>query len=399
MERLLTGAKVTIFLENDHLIMYGSTTESAGCVLRGVMNLNLQEQVKLKSINLKFSGKMIVSWTEGRGSERSFTEVREVISHNWSFLPRQAKIHTLQPGNYSYEFELPIPGDMPESSYIHNFYVVEYGLKATIERSSFLPNMVHRKKVHISRKLQPFSSETQDPITLSNQWLHKLDYEITLPSKVYTHGDKVPITIKITPLTESLSVRHLSISLKEYMICRAGQPQFNHRSRVHSRVVASLRDAEFGQTTGNSGEWKKTEVLKLPTSSSDLQCDLQNDLVRIRHKVKFVLSLENSDGHISELRGTLPVSIFSFNNQGLPTYEETWRSLPYDPSIMVALLQHSNSSALSPNISTLTSNILDLTHLRQLPSYHSIANSPITPLIDSNGLPPTYDELMLCLSH
>lgn len=66
MDKLRSHAKVKIHVENENLIMYGSATESPGCVLRGVMNLDLQETTKIKSITLDMVGKMTVSWTEGK---------------------------------------------------------------------------------------------------------------------------------------------------------------------------------------------------------------------------------------------------------------------------------------------------------------------------------------------
>ena len=53
-ERLLR-----IDLETDQLVMYGSKTQSSGCVLRGVVSLNLPQPTKVKAITLKFSGNII----------------------------------------------------------------------------------------------------------------------------------------------------------------------------------------------------------------------------------------------------------------------------------------------------------------------------------------------------
>jgi hypothetical protein len=68
MDKLRSHAKVKIHVENENLIMYGSAMESSGCVLRGVMNLQLQETTKVKSIGLEVIGKMTISWTEGKDS-------------------------------------------------------------------------------------------------------------------------------------------------------------------------------------------------------------------------------------------------------------------------------------------------------------------------------------------
>lgn len=322
-----------------------------------------------------------------------FREEKSVLEHKWTFLPKQQKMHILSAGSYTYEFEMVLPGDIPESTYVANFYTVQYQLKATIERSRFLPNISNRKIVHVSRQLLPFTPEFLEPISVSNQWANKLDYEITLPSKIYTHGDQIPITIRITPLVNSLRVRHLSCTLKEYMVCRAGAQGFlNTRSRAHGRVLFSARDDKFGITNANEGgnfvEWTKLQTIQLPTSPQELQCDIQNDAIRIKHKVKFVLSLINADGHISELRAALPIIICAVNNTGLPAYGETWRTLPYNPTSMLALLyqQTGNSPASTSMINTNYS----------LPSYNSIFDSEEEEEQQSHPstvLPPTYDEI------
>jgi hypothetical protein len=321
----------------------------------------------------------------GNGHDRLFCEEKSVLNHTWTFLPKETKLHLMKAGDYTYDFELALPGNLPESTYVPNFYTVQYHLKATIERSTFMPNLNVRKVFYISRQLLPLTPEFLEPVAISNQWSNKLDYEITLPSKIYTHGDQIPITIRITPLTNSLRVRHLSCTLKEYMICRAAGPTgggiLNTRPRAHGRVLFSTRDDKFGRANNatstqaeNFIEWTKVQTIPLPTSVQDLQCDIQNEAIRIRHKIKFVLSLINSDGHVSELRAALPITICAVNNTGLPAYEEAWRSLPYDPAAFLALLYQSNNNNTQPT----------------LPSYNSIVDS--CSLIAANN-PPTYDEI------
>lgn len=54
-----------IQLENDHLILHGSSEESAGTILRGKVFFNSYEKTKVKSIKLRFTGVTSVSWSEG----------------------------------------------------------------------------------------------------------------------------------------------------------------------------------------------------------------------------------------------------------------------------------------------------------------------------------------------
>lgn len=47
-----------IHLETDQLVMYGSAENSAGCVLRGVVSLDLNQTTRVRGITLRFVGKI-----------------------------------------------------------------------------------------------------------------------------------------------------------------------------------------------------------------------------------------------------------------------------------------------------------------------------------------------------
>ncbi|ORY91052.1 hypothetical protein BCR43DRAFT_498416 [Syncephalastrum racemosum] len=294
---------------------------------------------------------MTITWTEpiGNGHDRLFQDDRSIINHTWTFLAKGSKPHHLDSGRYTYEFELPLAGSMPESTHVASFYIVQYRLKATVERPRFLPNHTTRRVIHLSRQMLPLMPEFMEPVTIANQWTDKLDYMISVPTKIYTHGDKIPISIRVTPLTDQIRVRRLSVTLKEYMICRASSGWFGGHPRAQGRVIYYARDDHFGSNATNvSGcfiVWEKTQIIPVPRTPEQVQYDVQNEAVRIRHKIKFVLSIENADGHVSELRAALPIHICMINTNGLPAYEEAWRSVPYNPSTMINLLLQENNAA------------------------------------------------------
>ena len=74
MKRLANkpSTKLRIYLENDHLIMYGSSNESSGCVLRGALSLKLNKPTRLKSLSLCFLGKISVSWNQCKDNIKVF---------------------------------------------------------------------------------------------------------------------------------------------------------------------------------------------------------------------------------------------------------------------------------------------------------------------------------------
>ncbi|KAI8136704.1 hypothetical protein BJV82DRAFT_638479 [Fennellomyces sp. T-0311] len=352
MDRIRSAIKTKIHVESDQLIMYGTPSESAGCVLRGVLDVRVKEPTKVKGITLRFTGKMTITWTEpvSHGHERVYQDERMLINHSWTFLPKSASPHQLDPGCYSYEFELPLPGDLPESTHVMSFYLVQYRLKATVQRTRLLPNNTSSQIIHVSRQMLPLTPEFLEPVIVANQWTNKLDYEISIPSKTYCHGDDIPITIRVTPLVSDLRIRYLSCTFKEYMVCRATSGWFGGHSRAQGRIVYFNRDDKFGTTNSSDDDsfivWSKIHTIPVPMSNHQVQCDVQNDTVRIRHKIKFVVSIENPDGHVSELRAALPVLICpTTTTTGLPSYEEAFQTLPYDPALMVSLINHRSATS------------------------------------------------------
>jgi hypothetical protein len=57
--------ELAIDLVSTEIVLMGHAFESAGKSLRGSVVLNLIEPMKVRSINLHFTGKMKVSWSEG----------------------------------------------------------------------------------------------------------------------------------------------------------------------------------------------------------------------------------------------------------------------------------------------------------------------------------------------
>lgn len=285
-------------------------------------------------------------------------------------MPQQRdNTHLLPAGQHSYEFELVVPGSLPESTQVVKFYLVQYQLKATAERNSFLlPKYTCARDIHLSRQNVSIAIDYLDPIIVANHWAEKVDYEISTPTKVYSYGDTIPISIQVIPLAPHLQIRYISCIFKEYMTCRAINGWFNGTNKLHRRIIQYARKDQETIKGGHldiGNTWSCVMHVKVPESMDDIQCDASNDSVRVRHKLKFTMSIENGDGHISELRAVLPVVIAITNSiGGLPAYEETWRTLPYDPALMMALIRQPSTHIND-----------DIPAVYNLPSYSSIYNT------------------------
>jgi hypothetical protein len=74
------------------------------------------------------------------------------------------------------------------------------------------------------------------------------------------------------------------------------------------------------EDTGQEG-WTLDKNLDLPRKLRQCVQDLNHNGIKVRHKMKLTVALKNPDGHVSELRATLPLSIFispnmPFDEQG-----------------------------------------------------------------------------------
>lgn len=106
------------------------------------------------------------------------------------------------PGDYSYNFELPIDSRLPETISV-DLGSVKYELEATVERAgAFRANLVGSKEVTLIRAPAEGSLEQVEPIAISRNWEDQLHYDIVISGKSFPLGGQVPIAFKLTPLAK-----------------------------------------------------------------------------------------------------------------------------------------------------------------------------------------------------
>jgi len=109
---------------------------------------------------------------------------------------------TFLPGDYIYNFELPIDSRLPETIDV-DLGSVKYELEATIERSgAFRANLAGTKEVTLIRAPSEGSLEQVEPIAISRNWEDQLHYDIVISGKSFPLGSQVPIAFKLTPLAK-----------------------------------------------------------------------------------------------------------------------------------------------------------------------------------------------------
>jgi hypothetical protein len=114
----------------------------------------------------------------------------------------QKGYRVFQPGEYAYNFELPLDSHLPETINVE-LGSVKYELEAVIERSgAFRGNLVGTKEVTIIRAPAEGSLEQVEPIAIARTWDDQLHYDIVISGKSFPLGSKIPIAFKLTPLAK-----------------------------------------------------------------------------------------------------------------------------------------------------------------------------------------------------
>jgi hypothetical protein len=258
-----------------------------------------------------------------------------VVDHHCYCLARQPKLHTLAAGDHTYPFEFVLPGHLPETTQVTNFYEVEYKLKALVERPAFIPNQSVRQVIHVYRQLfSPGSPEFMEPVyTVKRSVGDDLEAVVSLPTKIYAYGDTISLTTVISALNDHIQLDLLTCNLKEYIILGN-----SNTIRAHGRHLFSTKVKHFDDNN-NLSVWTKHFELTLPSTMKEMHCDMDNESVRVRHKFKFLLEFHHTvSGETMQMRLAVPINICALplNTQQLPAYESPATCHSYLPTYLDA---------------------------------------------------------------
>lgn len=220
-------------------------------------------------------------------SRRSFSRDEPVE------LETQAKgYRTFEPGEYFYNFELPIPQSLPES--MENKYgSVHYLLEGSIERpGTFRSKVSGRHTVVFVRCPSDNNIEINEPIAISKPWEDQLLYDIVISGKAFPIGTRVPIAIKLIPLAkiELHRVRVYITETSEYF-CKNKRV---HRMEPTRKFLIQERISREG-ITGNLLLELGSEFLS--SVDLDLECEIPETFPHKKEKLHPFSTYENIKVH------------------------------------------------------------------------------------------------------
>ncbi|CAG8976450.1 hypothetical protein HYALB_00008039 [Hymenoscyphus albidus] len=329
----ITGrTSATLFeirLDNDILVLRGAADEASSQMLKGSVVLCLPAPLRVEDVHMRMTGHLRVGWNDARytptGISNNKVESKaEIFNHLWAPFyggggpGSSSKGGILQAGNYEWPFELVVPGGMAESIEGLSESHIIYRLKATVARGKLAYDLHTTKPVRIVRTLDPSALELAHSMTVENIWPNKVEYSLIIPQKAIVFGTFIPLEMTFTLLLKGLKIGTIKCELvetQEFTI-----PGANAYSEKYWKYVRSVDTWEFEVdeeqhymdmlTEEGQDGYRLKEILPLPKQLKRCLQDVDIHGIKIRHKVKFNIALLNPDGHTSELRASLPVTIF-----------------------------------------------------------------------------------------
>ncbi|KAI9708685.1 MAG: hypothetical protein M1828_002689 [Chrysothrix sp. TS-e1954] len=149
------------------------------------------------------------------------------------------------PGEYIYNFELPLDSRLPETIDVE-LGSVKYELEASVERAgAFRTNLYGQKEVKLIRAPAESSLEQVEPIAISRNWEDQLHYDIVISGKSFPLGAKIPIAFKLTPLAK-VQCHRIKVFVTENIEYFCSQKRV-HRMEPTRKVLLYEKRAD-GQT-------------------------------------------------------------------------------------------------------------------------------------------------------
>lgn len=373
--------------ERDVLIIQGSSTHASSVFLHGKVVLSISEPISVKRISLRLYATLRMNWydpmlTLKTGSNKSVRFEKIVYDHEWPNLeldskaaghhtPTNSSSHTLPIGNHELPFEVIIPGSIDESVEGLEGAQVIYKLVAKIERGRFANNIVAKKHLRVIRTLGTDALELSQTMSVENTWPNKVEYSISIPTKAIAIGSRTPVSFSFTPLLKGLKLGNTRIQIIEYKMLSNGINCTTSSEKCVAVANIHPNEAQFEELD----VWQFDHMFNVPSSLAKCTQDCKiGKHITVTHKFRFSVNLKNPDGHTSELRATLPISLY------------------ISPHVTISSLHHDNTDSISSQLNAADGmNGEDLLFTTAHSTNASGATTPANPNASINA-PPSYND-------
>ncbi|KAL1969992.1 hypothetical protein VTN77DRAFT_6397 [Rasamsonia byssochlamydoides] len=308
-----------IRLDDRYVVFRGNEHEAASAHLRGTLVLCLSEALTIKHLKLTLTGmsRVCLHLPTSSGASRKPFKEKVFFEKTWKFRDAgKGKTEVLRADNYEFPFDVVLDGSLPESvEGLHDTWVT-YRFKAEIGRK-YARDIVVRKPLRIIRTLDPSALELAHAMSVENIWPNKIEYSISTPTKAVIFGTSVRVDFRLIPLLKGLRIGLITSQIIEThdLSLNPEEPDNAFNTYKTTRVIMTdeyeldeERQLEIIDEYAEGYQFHR--YLDLPKSLSRCLQDTDTKGIKIRHKLKFRVQLHNPDGHTSELRATLPITVF-----------------------------------------------------------------------------------------
>ncbi|KAG2216027.1 hypothetical protein INT46_007087 [Mucor plumbeus] len=283
--------------------IYVEPNSDACNVVRGTININLSKTTTIKSISVRFDGKME---TKGYSLDsidaRSFVQKKPLARQRLVLYPTLEQVDANRPlvmnsGLTQFGFEMQIPSKLPETIDCSDVKV-NYHVTAVMEyqSNSFLRVCRNTKEfakqdVRVARL--PYENiligdnmfEPIDSRTHKSAWLH---YQILVNKKAVALGSELPITFRMLPINNGVSVDRVGIQMLER--CDLFRESTRTSHSVHS-ILPSSNNKTIIPRTALSEPWEGTVKYDIPEGKSLVHSTQEYSDFNISHTLLVSIAL------------------------------------------------------------------------------------------------------------
>ncbi|KAI8643264.1 hypothetical protein BD408DRAFT_415242 [Parasitella parasitica] len=260
--------------------IYIEPSSDACNVVRGTININLPKTTTVKSISVRFDGKMETkSYSFESMDAGGFAQKKPLARQRLVVYPPLEQEDVERPlvmntGLTQFGFEMQIPSKLPETidcsdvkvSY-HVTAVIEYHSNSFLRMGRLVKEFA-KQDVRVARL--PYENilvgdTMSDPIdsrTHKSAWLH---YQILVDKKAVALGSELPITFRMLPIHDGVSVDRVAIQMLERRDLYRESTRTSHY--VHS-IQPSSENKTTIPTTVLYEAWEGTVKYGIPEGKS-----------------------------------------------------------------------------------------------------------------------------------
>ncbi|KAL4805371.1 hypothetical protein BDV18DRAFT_161027 [Aspergillus unguis] len=290
LRRKRADPKVTIQLDKDYIVFQGSPQEALGVYLSGTLAIQSREWAPVTCIRLHLRG-LRISFQTGR---RRGADKDEFFKRTWDFLEPSHSTGTVI-GEYCFPFHVVLEGSLPETVEGLKEASITYSLTAEIVYRGRILSI--QKPLRVIRVPQPQYTD----MILDQVWKEKLACRVHIPNRLVAFGTSIYLACAFAPLVKGLKIEHIESQLLEFK-------ELGNGGSMASSIISSDRYTFEDRPSCENRRYQCSRRLGFPSGNCVQDVDVVG--INVSHKLRVIVRMHNPDGHDSEVRLTVPVTIY-----------------------------------------------------------------------------------------